>query len=363
MLRDFLLLNPDCAGPVQDLEDWVLGIHEVSFPQREKLKKDLPDSDTELTDANFDLFSIARLEKDLSPEQEKAHADVVAGDEKRRQEWEAWKETILVPAQVSFPGKKRLKKNTGISRRVICMGVMGAAAAVALLVTLMRVDPDNVDILEPDRHRESAILEDHPEEGVFEEITAREDPSVQEEIPGPTQESIELASEPVTLSIKKNPDPPELTGRGMGKNQSEQSLRKESLPQVESRDSVTRAGSRNRMPERIRIAGLTHATLNMVNEGQYDRITPLDLPPGSIHLTSLSIYQLSDIDLQQIFDDFTEENELSIWSIANSGIRGFNRITGADISLLAHQDSEGDISGIQFRSRRFSLSAPLNREE
>jgi len=356
MVRDFLLLNPDCAGPVSDLEAWVLGQREVCFPDREKLKKTLPEADSELTDASFDLFSIARLENDLSPEQERVHEKMVTNDRMKRREWNLWQRTKLAPPRVLFPGKKRLKKRKEISRPVIWMSVISAAAVIALLITLLKTDQGTINAPEPRPMKESALLESHPDKGVVGED------ELQQETPVVIQESEKLANEPVTLSIKKNPDPPELTGLEAGKKHSGRSTEGR-LPQTESRDTITHTGSQSNLPERIRMAGLYHTNLHILDQGTYDRITPLQLPPGSIHMTSLSLAQLSSIDLQQLFEEFTRENEISIWSLANSGIKGINRITGADISFLAHKDEEGDVSGVQFRSRRFSLSTPLNREE
>ena len=93
MVRDFLLLNPDCMVPVGDLELTVLEGEEIFYPDRDKLKKSFPDADSELTEDHFDLFSIARLENDLTPLQEKAHQAMVTRDEMKMREWESWKHT------------------------------------------------------------------------------------------------------------------------------------------------------------------------------------------------------------------------------------------------------------------------------
>jgi hypothetical protein len=356
LVRDFLLLHPDCAGPAADLAPWVLEQRERSFPDREKLKKHLPHAGSELTDTNFDLFSIARLEHDLSPEQEKIHESLVAGDDTKKQEWNAWQRTKLIPPRVVFPGKRRLKRREGTGGRIIWISMVSAAAAVALLVTLLTTDRGTLGVPDPGPAGGSVAAETPSGEAVKQE-------PLQEEVPVAVRESERLASEPVTLSIKKNPDPPELTGMDKGGKQRNGTSVKSSLPQAEPGDTVSRAGRGNNIHERMRIAGLDNTAADIYSAGIYDRIAPLELPPGSIHLSNISIKQLSAIDLQQVFDDFTEENEISLWSIANSGIRGLNRITGADISLLAYQDPEGDISGIRLKSRRFSFSTPVHGEE
>jgi hypothetical protein len=69
------------------------------------------------------------------------------------------------------------------------------------------------------------------------------------------------------------------------------------------------------------------------------------------------------MELSDIVETYTEENNISIWSIANAGIKGINKIVGSDISLLASRDEEGDVSGFQLKSRRFSLTRPLDQQE
>jgi len=63
-----------------------------------------------------------------------------------------------------------------------------------------------------------------------------------------------------------------------------------------------------------------------------------------------------------LFDEYTRERDFSMWTIANTGLKGINRITGSDISLMASRDEEGEVSGFQLKSRRFSMTRPLGRE-
>ncbi len=353
-LRDFLLLNPDCAGEMPDLQSWVLEKEEISFPGREALKKHLPAEGSELTDANFDLFSIARLENDLSPEQFQDHASLVATDELKREEWDAWEKTRLVPPLIAFPGKKNLKKGKGPARRVIWTGILSAAAAITLLLVLTRLRPA---LEEQPVLRQTELRENDPSGGEADPALAAE--TIPQRDPG----NIQLASEPVILSIKKKPDPPELTGMDAGKKKPVGQTEGGLQPSAGSGDTVSLAGRDRSLPERVRIAMVERSAPDLVHKAVYDRITPLKLPPGSAHLSNISLDRISSVDLQQLFDDFTEENEISIWTIANSGIRGFNRITGADISLMAQKDGEGDLSGITFRSRHFSFSRRIPSED
>ena len=72
---------------------------------------------------------------------------------------------------------------------------------------------------------------------------------------------------------------------------------------------------------------------------------------------------MADMDRRELFEEFTQEHNISLMSVANAGIKGINKLTGSDISLLASRDEEGDISGFRLKSKRFSVTSPLGREE
>jgi hypothetical protein len=354
MVRDFLLLNPDCKVPVEDLELTVLEDNEIVYPGREKLKKTFPDADSQLTEDHFDLFSIARLENDLTPLQEKAHQTMISGDKTKKQEWEYWRHTKLIPPVVSMPGKESLKKRAKVSPRLVWMSVISAAAVIAILIALWREDPAILESRERKPASESVFVEERPGEGLVRQDQIPEKATVLEDPPAALRMGDQLTADAVARSGEQNPDVPGFT---------EHSVEKDDHLSTVTEDTMIRQGSSDRLSGRIRIAGLKDAPRDLIHTGTYDRITPIEVQPIPVHLRSFSLARLSDIDLQQLFDEFTEENELSIWSIANSGIRGFNRLTGSDIALLAKKDEEGDLSAISFRSRLLTFSTSLDRAE
>ena len=73
--------------------------------------------------------------------------------------------------------------------------------------------------------------------------------------------------------------------------------------------------------------------------------------------------QLAEMDRQTLIRDFAEEHNISLMSVANVGIKGINKLTGSDISLLASRDEEGEVSGFQFKSKRLSISSPISHKE
>ena len=116
-------------------------------------------------------------------------------------------------------------------------------------------------------------------------------------------------------------------------------------------------------PRPLRIAEQLSGNSELIAISSSDRIEPLNIPPVSPNLTSLSVAQIAELDRQDLFDAFTEEHNISLMSVANAGIKGINILTGSDISLLASKDEEGEVSGFRLKSKRFSVTRPLGREE
>lgn len=349
-LKDFLRMNPDCALLSENFDPWMLEKESLTFSGKEDLKKELPRSGTLLSDANFDLFSIARLEGDLTPEQEKKHEAALQNNRQKRNEWQAWQQTKLQASQLEYEGKEQLKKRTGPKGRIIWISVISAAAAVALVVALLRMEPD----LSEATLSETNPTEQAPEQLPFtEERPAEETPNEPAPLPEPQEEeTLAAADEPRMFSIKKNPERPLETvekGQAQDKDHLQDSLQQQEPRKIESRP--------------VRLATYEAYNPDLVGESTYDQIKPLDLPPADIHLTSLSLAQISDIDLQEALDAYAEEKDFSLWTVANAGIKGINRLTGSDISLQASKDEEGEVSGFRLKSKRFSFSRPLDRSE
>jgi hypothetical protein len=354
-VREFLSHHPDLPAGLEELDPWVLENKEISYPHREQLKKEIPDESSELKESNFDLFSIARLEGDLTPEQEQEHSVWVEADETKKKQWEMWQQTRLHVPSISYKNKARLRHKDRRNTRVIWLSVISSAAAIALLFTLLKMD---TGILEPSLTEEQNITSQ--ESPLTSEVSnaSKESPAGRNEItlpdrPTTSEQATEKpASKPVVRARSNNTDPEEGTSKEVDR-----------APEADTTKQPNRI-----LLERIEIGPIRMASLSMnrpvpLKGGTYDQIKPLEIPESRIHFSSLSLAQLTELDLQEMFDAYTEENDISLWTLADLGIRGINRITGSDISLMAARDEQGDVSGFSLKGRRFSIQRPLDRSE
>jgi len=339
-LNDFLKHHPEYVADLPDIDLLSLEKPRLTYPLRDLLKKELPTKDTRISAANFDLFSIARMEGDLSPQQEEEHRYMVSVDDKRLEEWAAWQNTRLVPEDILFPEKRKLRRNKALKGRVLWLSVLAAAASITLVLVLLRMDHlmpgSELSVAGPE---ESLPTQEQP-------IAMQETPLNAEVIPlTVTEETTMPAVQEEAVVAVKNPEP---------------EIRKESLAELsESPPQI--------IPDPIEPRPLSIATQLSSNSGlaagSSDRIEPLALPQVSSNLSSLSVTQLAELDRRELINEFTEENDISLMSVANAGIKGINKLTGSEISLLASKDEDGEISGFRLKSKRFSFSKPLAREQ
>lgn len=336
-LHDFLQSNPDCSGELSELEPWFLEPAKMHYPERILLKRKFPDASSLLTDHNFDLFSIARMEGDLTREQEEAHRKMVAEDLQKYHHWMNWQLTKLVPAEVVFNDKDRLIRRKGISRRIIWISVISAAAAVAMVIVLLRMEP-----VLPQHELSMQQHLDVPDQA---EVQA----GVRAEIAEPLQDQL----------VKQSPGLPEQKSN----NSALVFVKKEHNRPLETESNKDLAPMDNLQPRPLRVSETKVNLSSLAGKPVSDQIEPLNVPPAPVHLSSWSVAQIYDRGLQEVLADYTKEKDISFLTVANAGIKGINRIAGSEISLLASRDEEGEVSGFRLKSKRFSLTRPLGQEE
>lgn len=343
-VHDFLRLNPDCAMELTDIEPWVLAGEELRFRNKAILKKDFPDSTSRLSNHNFDLISVARMEGDLSPEQESAHQAMISLDDLKYSQWLEWQQTRLRTEKLEFKGKELLKRKEGPKRRMLWISVVSTAAALALLFVLFRTGPNIPPQQQAMQETQELVSQDAPLQDPVPQDALPQDLSSQQTSAVPVQTSseslLQKSKNAVLFSVRKEHVGAEELGSKM--------------TEIHADDLNTRLqpGSARRI-----------TAISPVVEAVPDRIEALYVPPVPVHLSSLTVAQIYAMDLQEVLVDYTREKDISLLSIANAGIKGINKLAGSDLTLLASRDEDGDVSGFLFKGKRFSLTKPIGRED
>jgi len=364
-LNDFLLQNPDCSGDLMESEPLILGKEKIKYPGVEHLKRVLPTDASVLTEHNFDLFSIARMEGDLTRDQEAAHQVMVSMDEIRAGQWAQWQKTRLEAEPVLFKGKDQLKHKNGNRVRIVWMSLISAAAAVALLIFIMLNRP----VIPGGEFAQQSTTTTEKQEGVESrgesgpegsEATAEAQTKAEgSEATAEAQTKAEGSKATAEAQTKvEHPGPRVQNARLPVLN----TIKIDHSPAAEP-ETITDTGLRDDLlPHPLKVSESQLAAVSLITGPVQDQINPLYIDPVPIHLNSLSVAQLSDMDLQELVEEYSKEKNFSLWNVASAGINGINRLTGSEISLLSYRDDNGEVSGFRLKSKRFSLSRPLGQE-
>lgn len=356
-LNDFLKQHPEYVADLPDIDLVSLEKPRLAYPLRNQLKKEFPTENTRISAANFDMFSIARMEGDLNSQQEEEHRYMVSVDDRRLEEWSAWQNTRLVPEHIPFPEKKKLRRNKAVKGRVLWLSVISAAASLTLVLVLLRMDPvvpvPGLSVAGPEElfppHEQAIALPETPLNVVEKTpvMAAGETHlSADEEIPGAVSDKEPLPAVQKEAAVAvKNPVP---------------EIKQESLAELS--ESSPQFKPEPIEPRPLRIAG--HLSSNSeLTISSSDGIESLQLSQVSPKLSSLSVAQLAALDRKELINEFAEEHDISFMSVAKAGIKGINKLTGSDITLLASRDEKGEVSGFHLKSKRFSFSRTLAREQ
>jgi hypothetical protein len=344
-LENFLLLNPDCAGELTEQDVWILEDENLPFQRNQLLKKDFPDHNSILGDHNFDMFSIARMEGDLSGDQIEAHQAMVEADEQKADQWRQWQLVRLVDKTLLFAGKDKLKRKKITNGRMIWMSVISAAAAVALLIILFRTDPDLPQRESYNQVSQEKITQQEESTQQAEPAQLKELLSVEEPAPFPTSPAGTDPSDQQDGNISEPAEAMEPV------HLSESSVNLESEPQSYIQ------------PKAVAPSASLFNRTSMAREADSDEIEPLHIPVVPLQNSGLTLAQISDLGVQEMIEEYAEEKDFSLWKIASAGIKGINKLTGSEISLMASRDDEGEISGYRLKSKRFSLTRPIGHED
>lgn len=328
-LRHFLQFNPDLASELSDFQIMDFSNEEYTFSGKELLKKKLPEQGDTLSSSNFDMFSIAYMEGDLSSEQRLSFEAFIKDNPDFEKQYNVFLLSKLPVHTFSYSRKKKLKKR---EVRVIQWGMISSLSVAAALALFFILGPGQEELTSP-------LAYDTEMPQLFEEELA--------ETPVKTPTTTPAKKAPVsTIQMIKNSKSPV----------PKSNFRKE---EGDSQGEEAKKSSKESAPVQKRIAGLNmQRTAIRELTSQDDQLVPLSLRPTTFNRSSLNITQLARYEYDRA-SKIIEDEDVLIWNLASNGLKELNRITGSDMRLLASKDQKGDISGIQFRSKFLNLTTPI----
>lgn len=141
-LYAFLKKHPDLAEEFETYSDISLPAGQVTFPDKEKLKKPLLHTVAGITFHNYEDYLIAHSEGDLSPKEEKHLQQFITKNPQVAADASAYATLKLTPDKtISYGTKNHLKKSPLLVHFRRKAWLYGAAASVLLLVSILWLTP------------------------------------------------------------------------------------------------------------------------------------------------------------------------------------------------------------------------------
>jgi hypothetical protein len=350
----FLEFNPDLKKELYSLKGIVLEPEEMSYDRKTSLKKPVGDRPAPLSDEEFERLCISGIEQELNPEEEHLLSVIIRDDPRRNRIHRLFQSTILeADQQISYSGKKALKKRVIRIPQMRMMISMAAAAALILFVLSIYFrfyTPDTEqEIASQSTMGPESQNQDAPVGGntYKSQPPAGDVPSGSKVTPSDNGDEAPVGDQASSL-IEKGNLPAEHQASSLHDGDKEpfisdgHNLRK---------DPLYLARIDPLMPEPFSHPGISMPPALVLPDGS----------DGSGNTLTLQEFAMERIR-KRVLDD-EEDGKLSLWKLADAGFERINQWSGEDYSMERKVDENGKTRRITFESPVFGISTPLGNAD
>ena len=322
----FLEENPEYKGVFEDFAPIVIRNEVFDFPEKELLKKAIPGEVPVIHEGNCSFYFIAAHEGDLTSEALEAVQTFLKHHPERVVEYEAYRLARLTPEVLVFPDKKNIRQGIPVVRRLrpYWMTALSAAAALALLwMFLPQNSPVEIPIANPPVQSSVSGNADHP---AATGLTARTGLPSQKPLEVPPKNEVAPVPEPTAVRIESLPGMMSIAVNEIAIPPSGRSV--ESINRVHTAvyaDIMLRWQLEASGTEPGLLARLFRPVTGWFSSGDEEETLPV-------------------------------RNPLTLWTLAEYGVKGFSRITNHDVELRHSKDEQGRLVAFSLESENFKIA-------
>lgn len=322
----FLLYHPDLKKELDEFEFITLGDSENKFDNKANLKKfNFTD---EINDFNFEQFCIALIEDDLNEQQKIKFNNYLISNPEKERILEQYKHIRLnTDSSIVYFGKDKLKKRSLggliiLKRLVVAASLLLVAGLSFFFIT--KINTADVHLISENKNSAEKISPVH-----------------------------QISTIPVIETHETIIEVANLDKHSLVSN--ELVLYEESTEENIKVNRIILKPILNRTPELDKHTGeaVLFASMTKTEINYYDDSSSRDLLAG----LRRNIDELgSTIDTEGI----DGSGRLTIWDIADAGINGFSKLTGADVRVEKKRDEDGNVTALAFQSRNLNFTKRIN---
>jgi hypothetical protein len=326
ILETFLEFNPELREEFTGIEKICLIPDGTAFERKTSLLKTESDLDESIILQDFDMYCISNMENDITESEREILQAIIRDDPDREATYRLYQSTRLLPdASIIFSGKAKLKKRfIGIPNRII-LPVAAAAAALLIVWQLFK-----------EKGFESGKMD----------VTEQVQPEMKDDMGIPPSPVLEEQSTSAIRLIS-------------GEKESTETSVELQAPGTESHDALTSKSGIGADPvdvrekirlERMRSIAIQHVMVPEADPVQMDNVHQVLKTP--MHG-----------DYPQPSNESAHDARLSLWMLADAGVRGLNSVSEDEYLLERKSDKNGNIRRFTLDTPVFGISAPLRKPE
>ena len=327
VLKAFLEFNPDLKKELAGLEKMHLFPDDATYDSKDSLLRSESDLAIETILKDFDMYCISSMEHDITAEDEELLQGIVGEDPDREATFRLYQTTRLLPDEtIVYPGKAQLKKRLiSIPYRII----LPAAAAVAAMLILLQLftgrDPEpGIQTLA------EQVPQQGPDAPVSNPSSELENPSTQSP-PLITAEKGPAGNSPEALNVK-----------------AEGQIILAETSGIEDDSSTGR--------DKVQMEKMGSIPIRYLKNPDAEYGQEISDHPEIQQTRMLEQYRSSSL---QSGDD----TRLSLWFLADAGVRGLNTISEDEYHLDREKDKTGNTRRFTLDTPVFGISAPLRKSD
>ena len=334
MLENFLIMNPQLCVELEGLEKVILSPDRDEHMEKSLLK--LPDVTLPVSDDNFEDFSIAASEGDLSENMIREFNNYLELHTEKLNDYSILNQLHLIPdKKIRFQNKADLKKLAPFHWKPIIYTTVSIAATFVLLFIIFKQD-NGIHYI-----RDEKITLNSPV--ITEKILVAE-PELNDTI-----QKIRIPELQKSVKIEKpvlKEKEPEIQLTEISQNQSDK------IEKPDISDIIIPVEIDLELAEKTKITFPTNDSNLIKNES-----VPVSSSGEYLSLKEFARKQLNEKVLDKKDDNLSKP---TAWDAAVAGVKGINRLTGSNMRLEKRKNKDGKINSISFESGLLSFVKTVN---
>jgi hypothetical protein len=324
----FLSENPDLQDELRDMDSSVIIPPPAEFTGKAGLRK----TAAEITDIQFEYLCAAYAENDLSPEEVNEFSQITASDPRRRKTAELIGRIKLLPPDIRYLHKNRLRKTTPFQRTLrLSAALLGTAATIALLITLSVSIPGN-EMGDRDNISQTITNENATEQPVIQQLTAN--PPAES---GKSEDEVNIIAPATSI-----PSSAVHEIRGLVKDRG-------------VTDIIHTA-------EVLPCSAIVPVYYSGLKEHTLIRLS-FNNPVQADDRWAAGRFVAKLFREKILKEETVNDSPIKGYEIAEAGVAGLNRLLGWEMALEKSSYENGEPKSVYFSSKVLKIQAPVNRTE